>query len=81
MGQRISWSYTIKYVYDNCPLLTLTVYRSDMYADPLQLASGVIWTALNIDYPGHSFSHLGIFWGKHAEILRYGLAEKVMQRA
>ncbi|KAI9454996.1 Gaa1-domain-containing protein [Lactarius psammicola] len=29
--------------------------------EPLSIASGVIWTALNIDYPGHSFSHLGIF--------------------
>ncbi|ORY26329.1 Gaa1-like protein [Naematelia encephala] len=26
------------------------------------LFPGVIWTALNIDYPGHSFSHLGIFY-------------------
>lgn len=24
----------------------------------------MIWTALNIDYPGHSFSHLGLFFGK-----------------
>lgn len=23
---------------------------------------GVIWTALNIDYPGHSFSHLGLYY-------------------
>lgn len=28
------------------------------------LFSGVIWTGLNIDYPGHSFSHLGLFYGK-----------------
>jgi len=31
--------------------------------EPLSLTSGVIWTALNIDYPGHSFSHLGVFRG------------------
>jgi len=31
--------------------------------EPLKLTSGVIWTALNIDYPGHSFSHLGVFFG------------------
>ncbi|KAI0032220.1 Gaa1-like protein [Vararia minispora EC-137] len=30
-------------------------------ADPLNLPSGVVWTSLNIDYPGHSFSHLGVF--------------------
>jgi len=40
-----------------------------MLADPLQVTSGVIWTALNIDYPGHSFSHLGIFWGKCIHVL------------
>ncbi|KAI6118846.1 Gaa1-like protein [Pisolithus croceorrhizus] len=28
----------------------------------LEYTSGVIWTALNIDYSGHSFSHLGIFF-------------------
>ncbi|KAJ7685379.1 Gaa1-domain-containing protein [Mycena polygramma] len=35
--------------------------QPNLQADELELASGVIWTALNIDYPGHSFSHLGIF--------------------
>ncbi|KAJ7510073.1 Gaa1-like protein [Mycena galericulata] len=35
--------------------------QSNLQADELELTSGVIWTALNIDYPGHSFSHLGIF--------------------
>jgi hypothetical protein len=32
-------------------------------AQRLELTSGVIWTALNIDYPGHSFSHIGLFFG------------------
>ncbi|KAF7965267.1 hypothetical protein HWV62_44721 [Athelia sp. TMB] len=40
----------------------LTQFRADMKSDHLKLSSGVIWTALNIDYPGHSFSHLGIFF-------------------
>ncbi|KAF7304974.1 hypothetical protein MKEN_01212100 [Mycena kentingensis (nom. inval.)] len=35
--------------------------QSNLEAEELELTSGVIWTALNIDYPGHSFSHLGIF--------------------
>ncbi|KAJ7724460.1 Gaa1-like protein [Mycena maculata] len=35
--------------------------QSNLRADELELISGVIWTALNIDYPGHSFSHLGMF--------------------
>ncbi|ORX35566.1 putative GPI-anchor transamidase [Kockovaella imperatae] len=24
--------------------------------------NGVIWTALNVDYPGHSFEHIGLFY-------------------
>ncbi|KAI0807330.1 Gaa1-domain-containing protein [Fomes fomentarius] len=34
----------------------------NLWTEPLSLSSGVIWTAINIDYPGHSFSHLGIFF-------------------
>ncbi|KAK0210867.1 Gaa1-like protein [Desarmillaria ectypa] len=37
------------------------VSQSNLHTNDLDLSSGVIWTALNIDYPGHSFSHLGIF--------------------
>jgi glycosylphosphatidylinositol transamidase len=37
-----------------------------MTADELELSPGVIWTALNIDYPGHSFSHLGAYHGTSA---------------
>ncbi|KAF8911984.1 Gaa1-like protein [Gymnopilus junonius] len=38
------------------------VSQPGLTAEPLKLSSGVIWTALNIDYPGHSFSHLGVFF-------------------
>ncbi|PPQ64654.1 hypothetical protein CVT26_002744 [Gymnopilus dilepis] len=38
------------------------VSQAGLFAEPLKLTGGVIWTALNIDYPGHSFSHLGIFF-------------------
>ncbi|TDL21581.1 Gaa1-domain-containing protein [Rickenella mellea] len=38
------------------------VSQSNLQYQPLSLTSGVIWTALNIDYPGHSFSHLGVFF-------------------
>ncbi|KAJ3490236.1 hypothetical protein NLI96_g1560 [Meripilus lineatus] len=38
------------------------VDQPNLDAQPLSLSSGVIWTALNIDYPGHSFSHLGVFF-------------------
>ncbi|EIN07262.1 Gaa1-domain-containing protein [Punctularia strigosozonata HHB-11173 SS5] len=36
--------------------------QSNLIAEPLAASPGVIWTALNIDYPGHSFSHLGVFF-------------------
>ncbi|KAF5373639.1 hypothetical protein D9758_000664 [Tetrapyrgos nigripes] len=36
--------------------------QSNLHADKLEMTSGVVWTALNIDYPGHSFSHLGVFY-------------------
>ncbi|KAH9993783.1 Gaa1-like protein [Russula vinacea] len=35
--------------------------NTDLDVEPLSITSGVVWTALNIDYPGHSFSHLGVF--------------------
>ncbi|VDC06625.1 unnamed protein product [Peniophora sp. CBMAI 1063] len=35
--------------------------QSNLVANPLTLPQGVVWTALNIDYHGHSFSHLGVF--------------------
>ncbi|EPT06041.1 hypothetical protein FOMPIDRAFT_125023 [Fomitopsis schrenkii] len=38
------------------------VSQRNLQAEPLSLTSGVIWTALNVDYPGHSFSHVGVFF-------------------
>ncbi|GJJ12663.1 hypothetical protein Clacol_006907 [Clathrus columnatus] len=38
------------------------IQQSNLHAAPLTLHSGVIWTAFAIDYSGHSFSHLGIFY-------------------
>lgn len=28
------------------------------------LFPGLIWTGLNLDYPGHSFEHIGLFYGR-----------------
>ncbi|KAG8748328.1 Glycosyl phosphatidyl inositol protein transamidase complex subunit, partial [Ceratobasidium sp. 428] len=36
--------------------------HTNVDTQPLGLLSGVIWTALCIDYPGHSFSHLGVYF-------------------
>ncbi|KAF9218285.1 hypothetical protein BS17DRAFT_811744, partial [Gyrodon lividus] len=35
---------------------------SNLDTELLEHTSGVIWNALNIDYSGHSFSHLGVFF-------------------
>ena len=70
MGQRIPRTHTIKYAQYDPPTPILNITHSDMHAESLQLTSGVIWTALNIDYPGHSFSHLGIFWGEYVKVTR-----------
>lgn len=42
----------------------------DVRYDSLEHTSGVIWTALCIDYPGHSFSHLGILYGQYHLFVR-----------
>lgn len=54
---------------------------SDLNAESLELTSGVIWTALNLDYPGHSFSHLGLFFGKRLRLELKSLADKFPQKA
>ncbi|SCZ94130.1 BZ3500_MvSof-1268-A1-R1_Chr12-2g03707 [Microbotryum saponariae] len=36
--------------------------QSNIRAEPLSLTTGPIWAALNLDYPYHSFSHLGLFY-------------------
>ncbi|KAF9052907.1 Gaa1-like protein [Panaeolus papilionaceus] len=38
------------------------VQQKGLNYEQLEYSSGVIWTALNIDYPGHSFSNIGIFY-------------------
>lgn len=52
----------------------------DLFAEPLALHSGVIWTALSIDYPGHSFSHLGIFYGEFLLLRFYDLMNIIVHR-
>ncbi|GAA5936961.1 hypothetical protein JCM1841_003932 [Sporobolomyces salmonicolor] len=36
--------------------------QSNLRTDPLTLTTGPIWAALNLDYPHHSFSHIGLFY-------------------
>jgi hypothetical protein len=51
-----------------------------MLADELEVLPGVIWTALNIDYSGHSFSHLGVYHGEPIPSVSQ-IPLNVMQRA
>lgn len=38
----------------------------DLVAENLKgLPKGVIWTAICVDYPGHSFSHIGLYFGQY----------------
>jgi len=53
--------FSLSYMF--CHALALLCF-TDLVTEELKISSGVIWTALNIDYPGHSFSHLGIFFGR-----------------
>ncbi|BGP03344.1 GPI transamidase component GAA1 [Rhodotorula toruloides] len=36
--------------------------QSNLVTEPLKLTTGPIWAALNLDYPHHSFSHIGIHY-------------------
>jgi hypothetical protein len=46
-------------------LMTSVIRSADLIAgDLVGLQTGVIWTAICVDYPGHSFEHLGIYFGR-----------------
>lgn len=34
--------------------------------NPLPSASGSIWSAITVDYPYHSFSHIGLYYGENS---------------
>jgi hypothetical protein len=60
------------------PTIRLLPWRTEIEAEPLILApQGVIWAAINIDYPGHSFSHLGLYYGERL-ILRLVLDRSLL---
>jgi hypothetical protein len=45
----------------------LTLECIDLVSDRLELTTGAIWAGLCIDYPYHSFSHLGVYFGAYEE--------------
>lgn len=51
------------------PSVDVTCAWSDLHADPLPLTTGPIWAAVNLDYPHHSFSHIGLYFGENARSL------------
>ena len=36
---------------------------ADIVAEPIESSAGSIWTAMVVDYPFHSFSHIGVYYG------------------
>lgn len=52
------WAFNIILIIGDSYLTGLSDFMTHYH----DLFPGVVWTALNIDYPGHSFSHLGIFY-------------------
>jgi hypothetical protein len=65
---------------DQCESARFLSSFEDLEAEPLQISSGTIWTALNIDYPGHSFSHLGVFFGRCLSFSALNPTEMSVQR-
>lgn len=51
-----------------CVASTNLFSRADLEAEPLRLTTGSIWASLGIDYPHHSFSHIGLFYGESPSI-------------
>lgn len=58
----------------------MLTFDLDMQASELELSSGVIWVALNVDYPGHSFSHLGIYHGNRDLFVELDNTHNLQQR-
>lgn len=44
-------------------MLILNNGSTDLVAESLAQTTGSIWIALNVDYPHHSFSAVGIYYG------------------
>ena len=57
------WAYDLVLVIGEGYLDGLDGFMEHYY----NLFNGVIWTALNVDYPGHSFDHIGLFYGESAQ--------------
>lgn len=57
LGQN-HWAFNFVLVIGDSYLTGLSSFLASYHT----LFPGVIWTGLNIDYPGHSFSHLGVFY-------------------
>lgn len=45
-------------------LVSLTNAPSEHDDGPLPVGGGSIWSAITLDYPHHSFSHIGLYYGK-----------------
>lgn len=49
---------------------------ADLRAEELALTTGAVWAALNLDYPHHSFSHIGMFYGASLSLSHSSLSSR-----
>lgn len=51
-------------------LVSLTSASAEHNDGPLPVGGGSIWSAITLDYPHHSFSHIGLYYGKYRFYIR-----------
>ena len=59
----------------------LSISHLGLDVEPLQnVGGGVVWAAICLDYPGHSFSELGIFYGMSTLAISRSGSSSVLQK-
>lgn len=64
LATHISRLQSTKYLHRLAGANTQLIRSPGLEADPLEWTAGSIWNAYVVDYPYHSFSHIGIYYGK-----------------
>ena len=60
----VPWTRSSQCVTLSLTCCSLLMAVADLGAEELSLATGPIWAALNLDYPHHSFSQVGMYFGQ-----------------
>lgn len=59
-----------QYISLECDLKTLHAIV-DRNVAPLPIGGGSIWSSIIVDYPYHSFSHIGLYYGEYTYTPRF----------